>query len=39
MIVEKFVVFKGGEVKLFVCFEVGEGIEKCEDNFVDEVMS
>lgn len=39
MIVEKYVVLKGVIVKIFVCFEVGEGIEKCEDNFVEEVMS
>ena len=30
---------EGGEVKSFVRFEVGEGIEKREDNFADEVMS
>ena len=39
MTVEKFVASKGGEVKSFVRFEVGEGIEKREDNFADEVMS
>ncbi|MCY7004240.1 elongation factor Ts, partial [Enterococcus faecium] len=30
---------KGATVKTFVRFEVGEGIEKREDNFVEEVMS
>ena len=30
---------KNAEVKLFVRFEVGEGIEKKEDSFVEEVMS
>ena len=39
MTVEKFVASKGGVVKSFVRFEVGEGIEKREDNFADEVMS
>jgi elongation factor Ts len=29
----------GAEVVSFVRFEVGEGIEKKEDNFVEEVMS
>ncbi|HFT6093594.1 TPA: elongation factor Ts, partial [Listeria monocytogenes] len=29
----------GGKVVSFVRFEVGEGIEKKEDNFVEEVMS
>ncbi len=29
----------GAEVTGFVRFEVGEGIEKKEDNFVEEVMS
>ncbi|MDT2810797.1 translation elongation factor Ts [Enterococcus asini] len=39
MTVEKYVSSKGGTVKSFVRFEVGEGIEKREDNFVEEVMS
>ncbi|MBP1045529.1 elongation factor Ts [Enterococcus sp. BWM-S5] len=39
MTVAKFVASKGGTVKYFVRFEVGEGIEKREDNFADEVMS
>ncbi len=30
---------KQAEVISFVCFEVGEGIEKKEDNFVEEVMA
>ena len=30
---------KNAEVEFFVRFEVGEGIEKKEDNFVEEVMS
>lgn len=37
--VGEFVALKGATVKSFVRFEVGEGIEKREDNFVDEVMS
>ena len=37
--VGEFVASKGATVKSFVRFEVGEGIEKREDNFVDEVMS
>ena len=37
--VTKFVASKGGKVKSFVRYEVGEGIEKKEDNFVEEVMS
>ncbi len=39
MTVEKYVASKGSTVKTFVRFEVGEGIEKREDNFVEEVMS
>ncbi|MDT2756791.1 translation elongation factor Ts [Enterococcus asini] len=39
MTVEKYVASKGASVKSFVRFEVGEGIEKREDNFVEEVMS
>ncbi|WP_057744660.1 translation elongation factor Ts [Liquorilactobacillus capillatus] len=37
--VGKYVASKGGKVHSFVRYEVGEGIEKKEDNFVDEVMS
>ncbi|MEM7250775.1 MAG: translation elongation factor Ts [Pseudomonadota bacterium] len=36
--VEKFLKQAGGAVSGFTRFEVGEGIEKAEDNFVDEVM-
>ncbi|MFC0232592.1 translation elongation factor Ts [Vagococcus entomophilus] len=39
MTVEKYVTSKNATVKSFVRFEVGEGIEKREDNFVEEVMS
>ncbi|MGC6767793.1 translation elongation factor Ts [Enterococcus sp. LJL128] len=39
MTVEKYVAAKGATVKSFVRFAVGEGIEKREDNFADEVMS
>ncbi|MFD2728344.1 translation elongation factor Ts [Enterococcus camelliae] len=37
--VAKYLADKGATVKSFVRFEVGEGIEKREDNFVEEVMS
>lgn len=37
--VGKYVSSKKGKVRSFVRYEVGEGIEKKEDNFVDEVMS
>ncbi|MBU8906984.1 translation elongation factor Ts [Desertibacillus haloalkaliphilus] len=37
--VGKFVESKGATVKNFVRFEVGEGMEKREENFADEVMS
>ncbi len=37
--VEKLLAKAGASVKGFVRFEVGEGIEKKADNFVDEVMS
>ena len=30
---------KNGKVKSFVRYEVGEGIEKKEENFAEEVMS
>ena len=37
--VGKFVQAKGATVKSFVRYEVGEGIEKREENFAEEVMS
>lgn len=37
--VGKFVESKGGKIRDFVRFEVGEGIEKREDNFAEEVMN
>ncbi|MDQ2068344.1 translation elongation factor Ts [Natronospira bacteriovora] len=37
--VEKLLKDAGAEVKGFVRFEVGEGIEKQEDNFAEEVMA
>ena len=37
--VEKFLESKGGKLAKFVRYEVGEGIEKREDNFAEEVMS
>ena len=37
--VEKFLASKGGNLAKFVRYEVGEGIEKKEDNFAEEVMS
>ncbi|MFA9456066.1 translation elongation factor Ts [Halalkalibacter sp. AB-rgal2] len=37
--VGKYVKAKGAEVKGFIRYEVGEGIEKREDNFAEEVMS
>lgn len=37
--VRDFVKSKGGNVTAFVRYEVGEGIEKREDNFAEEVMS
>lgn len=39
MTVEKYLSGKGASVKSFVRYEVGEGIEKREDNFAEEVMS
>ena len=38
MKVNKFVESKGSEILSFVRYEVGEGMEKREDNFADEVM-
>ena len=35
----QFVESKGGKVNEFVRYEVGEGIEKREENFAEEVMS
>ncbi|GGB30546.1 elongation factor Ts [Virgibacillus dakarensis] len=37
--VKKYVADKGATVKAFVRYEVGEGMEKREDNFAEEVMS
>ncbi|WP_270181860.1 translation elongation factor Ts [Alkalihalobacillus sp. CinArs1] len=37
--VGKYVESKGGSVKGFIRYEVGEGMEKREDNFAEEVMS
>ncbi|MFC3882545.1 translation elongation factor Ts [Bacillus songklensis] len=37
--VRQFVESKGATVKTFVRYEVGEGIEKRQDNFAEEVMS
>lgn len=37
--VAHFVESKGGKVSSFIRFEVGEGIEKKVDNFIDEVMN
>ncbi|MEI3604626.1 translation elongation factor Ts [Pseudogracilibacillus sp. SE30717A] len=37
--VKKFVADKGASVKEFVRYEVGEGIEKKEEDFAEEVMS
>ena len=36
--VAKYVAAKGGKVKGYVRYEVGEGIEKKQENFADEVM-
>ena len=38
MKVNKFVASKNSEIISFVRYEVGEGIEKREENFADEVM-
>ena len=37
--VGQFVESKGGTIKSFVRYEVGEGIEKREENFAEEVMA
>lgn len=37
--VKQFVESKGGKVRDFIRYEVGEGMEKREDNFAEEVMS
>ncbi len=37
--VEKYVTNNGGEIKLMVRYEVGEGMEKRNDNFAEEVMN
>ncbi|MGB3161183.1 MAG: translation elongation factor Ts [Carnobacterium sp.] len=39
MTVGKYVASKGATVKSFVRFEVGEGIQKREENFAEEVMN
>lgn len=39
MTVEQFLNQKSAKVEMFVRFEVGEGIEKKQDNFVEEVMA
>lgn len=39
MKVKKLVADKGASIKTFVRYEVGEGMEKREDNFAEEVMS
>ncbi|MGX7030837.1 translation elongation factor Ts [Vagococcus zengguangii] len=39
MTVSKYLASKNSEVKAFVRFEVGEGIEKRQENFADEVRS
>ena len=38
MKVNKYVESKGTEIVSFVRYEVGEGMEKREENFADEVM-
>ena len=37
--VGKYVESKGGRINSFVRFEVGEGMEKREENFAEEVMN
>ncbi len=37
--VRQFVESNGATVKSFIRYEVGEGIEKRQDNFAEEVMS
>ena len=37
--VEKFVKSHNATIKGFIRYEVGEGLEKREDNFAEEVMS
>ena len=37
--VAQFIESKGGKVDSFVRFEVGEGIEKRQDNFAEEVAA
>ena len=37
--VDKYVTNNGGELKSMVMFKVGEGIQKREENFADEVMA
>ena len=37
--IEKLLKGAGAQVKIFVRYEVGEGIEKKQENFTDEVMA
>jgi elongation factor Ts len=37
--IQQFVESKGGKIREFVRYEVGEGIEKREENFAEEVMN
>jgi elongation factor Ts len=37
--VSQFVESKGGKIREFIRYEVGEGLEKREENFADEVMN
>ena len=37
--VEKYVTNNGGEIKSMIRYEVGEGMEKRNDNFAEEVMN
>ena len=36
---EKYVTNNGGEIKRMIRYEVGEGMEKRNDNFAEEVMN
>jgi elongation factor Ts len=37
--VGQFVESKGGKIQSFVRYEVGEGLEKRQENFAEEVMN
>ena len=37
--VSKFVASKGGTIREFIRYEVGEGLEKREENFAEEVAN